>query len=182
MESRQRIAMHATRCTTLFLVAAALGLAAANAGATGISRCTGPDGAAVYTDANCASLGAQDAPMPTTLLRSLARDASDATGTARPAVELGELRPLAGSADGRRPRTYAGCPRTPQELDAAFQESVASGDVNELAAIYDWTDVSGRQSRELLRRLEQMSRSRAQDVSYNASGFRRRSGCLLLTL
>ena len=170
------------RTTRLLLVAAALGLAATSAGATGISRCTGPDGAAVYTDANCASLGAQDAPMSTTLLRSLASEANDATGPARSTVELGQLRPLVGSADGRRPRSYAGCPRTPQELDAAFQESVASGDVNELAAIYDWTDVSGRQSRELLRRLEQMSRSRIQDVGYNASGFRRRSGCLLLSL
>jgi hypothetical protein len=175
--------MRTTRVTALLLVAAALGLGAASAGATGITRCTGPDGAAVYTDANCASLGAQETPMPTTLLRTLAREANDAMpGAAKSPVELGQLRPVAGDANGRRPRSYAGCPRTPEELDAAFQESVASGDVNELAAIYDWTDVSGRQSRELLRRLEQISRGRGQDVSYNASGFRRRSGCLLLSL
>ena len=175
--------MRATRVTALLLVAAAIGFGAANAGATGISRCTGPDGAAVYTDANCASLGAQDAPMPTTLLRTLAREANESMpGAAKSPVELGQLRPVAGDADGRRPRSYAGCPRTPQELDAAFQESVASGDINELAAIYDWTDVSGRQSRDLLRRLEQISKNGSQSVSYNASGFRRRSGCLLLSL
>jgi hypothetical protein len=175
--------MRSARSIALILVAAALGLGGTVAGATGITRCNGPDGSAVYTDASCAALGAREAPMSTNLLQALAHDATDAMpGASRPSVELGQLRAIGGSADGKRPRSYAGCPRTPQELEAAFQESVATGDVNELAAIYDWTDVSGKQSRDLLRRLERISRSRAQDVSYAAAGFRRRSGCLLLSL
>ena len=173
--------MRAARSLALLLAAAGLAHAGA-AGATGISRCAGADGAPVYTDGSCASLGARDTAMPTTLLRTLAREAGETMpGMSRSTVELGQLRAIDGSA-GNRPRSYAGCPRTPQELESAFQESVASGDVNELAAIYDWTDVSGRQSRDLLRRLERISRSRPQDVSVAASGFHRRSGCLLLSL
>jgi hypothetical protein len=175
--------MRTARSITLLLVAAALGFGATTAGATGITRCNGTDGTAVYTDASCASLGAKDAPMSTNLLQALAHDANEAMpGVSRPSVELGQLRAIGGSADGKRPQSYAGCPRTPEQLQAAFQESVATGDVNDLAAIYDWTDVSGKQSRDLLRRLERISRSRSQDVSYAAAGFRRRSGCLLLSL
>ena len=164
------------------LLLAASGLAAAPAGATGISRCAGADGTAVYTDGGCASLGAKDVPMPVTLLRTLAGEANATTDTPGSSLQLGQLRPLSGGPSGTRQRAYAGCPRTPQQLEAAFQQSLASGDINELAAIYDWTDVSGRQSRDLLRRLERISRRGATDVSYAASGFSRRAGCLLLNL
>jgi hypothetical protein len=175
--------MHALRNIALLLLASGLALAP-QARASGISRCTGSDGATVYTDGSCAALGAQAAAMPATLLRTLAREAGESMSPLAngASLQLGELRPVDGAAQGNRPRSYAGCPRNAQQLEAAFQESVATGDVNELAAIYDWTDVSGRQSRELLRRLERISRTRTQDVSIAANGYRRRAGCLLLAL
>jgi hypothetical protein len=172
----------------MLLLAAGLSLAAMSARAD-VTRCTGADGVAAYTDRGCDALGAQPSAMPASLLRTLARDAGESTSpvaagsnVAGSNVELGELRPLDGSATGSMPHSYAGCPRTPDQLQAAFQESVAIGDVNQLAAIYDWTDVSSRQSRDLLRRLERLSRTHAQDASYAASGMRRRAGCLLLSL
>jgi len=126
--------MRATGTTALLLLATAFGLAAADAGATDISRCAGADGAAAYTDGSCASLGARETAMPSTLLRSLAREAGEAMpGTSASPVQLGQLHAVGADAGGNRPRTYAGCPRTPQELESAFQASVASGDVNELA-------------------------------------------------
>lgn len=170
-----------TRHSLLLLFAAGLALVGADARA-GITRCTGADGIAVYTDRGCDAMGAQPTAMPATLLRTLARDAGQSVGLpgSGSSLALGELRPVEGSADGNHPRSYAGCPRTPEQLEAAFQESVATGDVNELAAIYDWSGVSGRQSRALMRRLERLSDGRAQ--GYATGGYRRRAGCLLLAL
>lgn len=178
--------MTTPRCVSLFVLAAGLSLAALDARA-GVARCAAADGVVVYTDKPCADVGGQPSQMSATLLRNLAREAgesADPFGNGA-TLQLGELRPIAGSADGNRPRSYAGCPRTPQQLETAFQESVAAGDVNELAAIYDWTDVSGRQSRDLLRRLERISKAHTEGApvsSYAAGGYRRRAGCLLLAL
>lgn len=173
--------MHVIRSLTLLLLATGLSLAATSARAD-VTRCVGADGVATYTDRGCDSLGAHPSPMPASLLRNLARESGESTSALAngSSVELGELRPLDGSGGGNRPGSYGGCPRTAGQLQAAFQESVATGDVNQLAAIYDWTDVSGRQSRDLLRRLEHISKAR--DASFAASGMRRRAGCLLLSL
>jgi hypothetical protein len=169
-------------CACLISAAAALpaGTALASGGANGISRCATPEGITVYTDAACGDVGARSAPMSETLVRALAREGTSANLASVPAGAL----PAWTGSSGRTgaDRGLPGCPRTPDQLQAAFQDSVAQGDVNELAAIYDWTDVSGRQSRELLKRLERISRSRVQDVSFASNGIRRRAGCLLLAL
>jgi hypothetical protein len=169
-------------CTCLIAAAAALptGTALATGGASGISRCATPEGVTVYTDAACGDLGARSAPMSETLVRTLAREGTNANIASVPAGALPGFTGASGRPVGDKGRP--GCPRTPDQLHAAFQDSVAQGDVNELAAIYDWTDVSGRQSRELLKRLERISRSRVEDVSFASNGIRRRAGCLLLAL
>lgn len=167
--------------TACLLAATAAALPPGSAQASGgISRCATADGITVYTDAACGELGARSAPMSETLVRALAREGTTASLASTPA---GALPAWTGSTV--RPggdKGLSGCPRTPDQLHAAFQASVAQGDVNELAAIYDWTDVSGRQSRDLLKRLERISRSRVQDVSFASNGIRRRAGCLLLAL
>lgn len=169
---------HLPSACLLLAAAAALSPAAAHAsiGSNGISRCTTAEGITIYTDGACADAGARNAPMSETLVRALAREGSAASLASTPPGALPAWTGSAGKVGA------AGCPRTPDQLQAAFEDSVAQGDVNELAAIYDWTDVSGRQSRELLKRLERISRSRVQDVSFASNGIRRRAGCLLLAL
>jgi len=51
----------------------------------------------------------------------------------------------------------AGCARTPAQLAASLRESLIRGDVNQLAAAYDWTGVSESQTKPILRRLKRMS-------------------------
>jgi hypothetical protein len=161
-------------CAAALLPAAAFATGSGN----GISRCATPEGITIYTDAACGDVGGRSAPMSESLVRALAREGTNASLASTPAGALPAWTGSRPAADKGLP----GCPRTPDQLHAAFQDSVAQGDVNELAAIYDWTDVSGRQSRELLKRLERISRSRVQDVSFASNGIRRRAGCLLLAL
>lgn len=142
-----------------------------------ISRCATSDGVAAYTDGSCGAIGARSAPMSMDLVRKIAREGSTASDASSPGILLSGSFP----ASSTHATSFDGCPRNAEQLQVAFQQSVASGDVNQLAAIYDWTNVSSRQSRDLLRRLERMSRSRVQDVSM-AGGVRRRAGCLLLSL
>ncbi len=163
--------------------ALALGFAlfAHDAAATSISRCTTADGATAYTDGHCSALGAQAAPMPLSLVRSLAQADGARSEESSPGFALAPSNPGSYASGSGRAPAFAGCPRTAGQLQAAFEQSLASGDVNRLAAVYDWTNVSGRQSRDLLQRLERMSHSRPQDVSL-AGSVRSRAGCLLLSL
>lgn len=176
----------ATRTTSAWMLALALAggaLAANQARATSVSRCATSDGAAAYTDGSCSGIGAQPAPMSLALARRLARTqgtASDESPPVRPGGEPGGVDAGFATGSGRAP-AFAGCPRTADQLQVAFEQSLASGDVNRLAAVYDWTNVSGRQSRDLLQRLERMSHSRMQDAGF-AGSVRRRAGCLLFSL
>jgi hypothetical protein len=177
------------RATSAVLFALTLTHAPAACAAQGlaISRCSTSDGVAAYTDRSCAAIGARSAPMSLSLVRNLAREGGAASEEASHEIQSRGIQSRGIRLDGigaigaSRVPAFAGCPRTPEQLQAAFEQSVASGDVNQLAAIYDWTDVTGRQSRDLLRRLDRMSHSRLQDVSM-AGGVRRRAGCLLLGL
>lgn len=167
----------------LLALALACSLASHAARAAPISRCATADGVATYTDGSCSAIGGRPAPMSMALRRGLALAGGGVSNVSAPAnhpnPSLGGDSGFA-TGSGRAP-AFAGCPRTEGELQAAFEQSLASGDVNRLAAVYDWTNVSSRQSRDLLQRLERMSRSRLQDASF-AGTARRRAGCLLLSL
>lgn len=167
----------------LLALALALDLVSGHARAAqglAISRCATSDGVAAYTDGSCGAIGARSTTMSLALVRNLAREGGSASDESSPGIAFGALAGMGGTPGGRG-AAFAGCPRTAEQLQVAFQQSVASGDVNQLAAIYDWTNVSSRQSNALLRRLERMSHSRVQDVTL-AGGVRRRAGCLLLSL
>ena len=51
----------------------------------------------------------------------------------------------------------AGCARTPAQLAASLREALTRRDVNQLATAYDWTGMSGEQTKPLLQRLQRMS-------------------------
>jgi hypothetical protein len=172
--------MHIVAKSTLLLVLAlALAPVAHATQALAISRCATSDGIAAYTDGSCGAIGARSATMSLSLVRKLARAGGAPSEESSPLAF--EAQAGIGAPAGAHLAALAGCPRTAGQLQVAFQQSVASGDVNQLAAIYDWTGVSGRQSRELLRRLERMSHSRVEDVTLSGA-LRRRAGCLLLSL
>ena len=174
-----------TRVISMLLLACAVGgaLAAHDARAASIYRCATADGSSAYTDGKCSAIGARPAPMSDTLARTLLRSTGAATEAFSIQRNLSARDGDSGAyatGSGRGP-ALAGCPRTADQLQSAFEQSLASGDVNQLAAVYDWTNVSSRQSRDLLQRLERMSQGRTPDSCAGAS-VRRRAGCLLLSL
>lgn len=180
-----------TVSSALVLAALALVAIAPAHASPRVSRCAGSDGASIYTDGSCRAIGAEAVPMSAQLLRTLVRD-GEGSGEVAP---VGELPPAAA-----KDQVLPVCARTPGQLATALRQTLGAGDVNELAAVYDWTGISGRQSRAILQRLERMSGRPLIDGHYFAASdgvvqlvqgsassptvtelaVRRRAGCLLL--
>jgi hypothetical protein len=139
----------------LFVIVSASvwGMLPASANAAHVSRCDDGNESEIYTDGSCRALGAQPAPMSPELMRNLVREGGmDGLNIANaPAVDQSAAARLLARAH------VAECARTPEQLSATLRESLAGGDVNQLAAAYDWTGVSAPQAKELMRRLERMS-------------------------
>lgn len=105
---------------------AAFGASRVEAQQQGVQRCTTMDGDAVYTDKNCEDIGAMDR------LPSAASTGASATG----ALYRG------------------GCSRTLSDLVAQVSMAIAAGDVNRLAGVYYWSDVSDAAALRILNQLE----------------------------
>ena len=111
---------------TVLLSAAALYGTAAAAFAQKVQRCTTMSGETVYTDKRCEDVGAMDR------LPQVAHGSSSASG--------GIYR--------------AGCSRTLSDLVYQITAAVENKDVNRLASVYQWTDVSNAAANSILDRLQ----------------------------
>lgn len=145
----------------LTFLAASMPLVSPVQAGTGIHRCASADGTTVYTDVPCALLGATPRPLPGDVLTRIARDAASTT----PAPEFGDGLSPAVVAVARRPPT-AGCARTPTQLAMDLRGSIALGDVNRLAESYHWVELSQRQSRPIMQRLERLAAQPLEDTQY----------------
>lgn len=143
--------------SALLLSLAAMPIApAVNASANGIQRCQAPDGTTVYTDKPCGMFGAQATPMSGELLTRLAREeaahpTADGHQDAWGATATG-LAPI-----GRRSAS-SGCARSATQLSMDLQGALALADVNRVAESYHWTGLSNSQGREIMERLDLMTR------------------------
>lgn len=100
-----------------------------------VNRCKLPQGVTLYTDRDCASLGAVPA---------LPRD-DPARG-----------------ASGRLHRP--GCARNLQDLMYEMTTAIDSGDVNRLAGVYHWAGMSGRAGYSVMNRLDAVVRRPLVDI------------------
>jgi hypothetical protein len=183
-----------TRYPILLLAVLSLAVGPWTRASATVSRCTGADGGSIYTDGSCRASGGQPAPMSSQLLRALVREAGAASAGDSVAA------PVATPASRGDSAAAPACSRTPGQLASTLRQTLGGGDVNDLAAVYDWTGVSGRQSRAILQKLERMSGRPLLDGHYYAASdgvvqlvqgsasaptvtemdVRRRAGCLLL--
>ena len=144
--------------SALLLSLAAMPIApAVNASANGIQRCQAPDGTTVYTDKPCGMFGAQVTPMSGELLTRLAREEAANPATVdlyqdAQGVATSGLAPV-----GRRSAS-SGCARSATQLSMDLQGALALADVNRVAESYHWTGLSNTQGREIMERLDRMTR------------------------
>lgn len=100
-----------------------------------IHRCTGADGATVFTDRRCEDVGAMARLPPATR-----RDGD--TGPYR-----------------------HGCPRRLSELVHQLRSAIDARDVNRLSSVYLWTDLSDQAANQVLTRLEAIAERPLVDIA-----------------
>ncbi len=105
-----------------------------------VRRCTAGDGSLIYTDRKCDDIGATE------------RIASN---------------PIAGISGSR---LYRGCARSVQDLAYSLGNAIQSGDVNQLAGVYDWTGTSTSNGYRLMSRLDAIAKRPLVDVQPMYSG------------
>lgn len=94
-----------------------------------VRRCTKPDGDTVYTDHRCSDVGA---------------------------IER-EVDPASDSAEVGGGSIYrAGCPHTVQDLVFEMTLAFDAGDVNQLASLYHWADLSSSAASAAMQRLDDL--------------------------
>jgi hypothetical protein len=160
-------------CTAL--VAAPVLLPDMDVQASPIQRCA-TGGSVIYTDKACRSMGAQPAPMSTTLIRNLAASERE---NAMLGVEPGFLDQGGGAntEEQQNARAYlaarrgnASCARTPGELELLLRGAVSLGDVNRIATAYHWAGMGSAQAKAVLTRLEGLASAPVTSTNYyNAS-------------
>lgn len=101
-----------------------------------VKRCAAPGGGVIYTDRNCEDIGSTE----------LLPMRSDGAG-------VYASRPL---------RTT--CARSVQDLAYSLGSAIQSGDVNQVAGVYDWTGTSSSTGYRLMTRLEAIARRPLVDV------------------
>ena len=106
-----------------------------------VRQCIGSDGALVYTDRKCEDIGASERP------------ASQA------AIGIGGPRMHRGS-----------CSRSVQDLVYSLSSAIQSGDVNQVAGVYDWTGMSTSNGYRLMARLDAIAKRPLVDVQPMYSG------------
>lgn len=148
---------------------------------SGIQRCHGPEGAAVYTDKACATLGARAVPMSgqllTTIARENARAEADSLASMESDVESGIDIEFGGFADAEMPLATTsaavgrrsaggGCARSPTQLAMDLRGAFALGDVNRIAESYHWVGMSHKGALRIMERLESLARHDIADTHY----------------
>jgi hypothetical protein len=155
------------------LLASPVLLHRADVSASPISRC-GVGSTIIYTDKACGAIGAAALPMSGELIRSLARaaaagpvDAPIPGGQPDPdrQEEIDSARAYLAARNGT-----AGCARTPEQLALQLRGSIAMGDVNRIAASYDWAGMHTNQAAGVLAKLEGLGKAPVVSAQYyNAS-------------
>ncbi|MGV8944422.1 hypothetical protein [Thermomonas sp.] len=115
--------MHRILLASLILLVAACLSHAAQAQ---VRRCTASDGSLVYTDRKCTDI--------------------DATERVSPSGVAGRIGNVGGNA-------YRGCARSVQDLAYALSTAIQSGDVNQVAGLYDFSGTSTANGYRLMGRL-----------------------------
>lgn len=105
-----------------------------------VRRCTGGDGALVYTDRKCEDIGAIE--------RLASGSVSGLYGT----------------------HVYRGCSRSVQDLAYSLSSAIQSGDVNALAGVYDFSGVSTSSGYQMMDRLALITKRPLVDVQPMYSG------------
>ncbi len=105
-----------------------------------VRQCIATDGTLVYTDRQCADLDATDHVAPP------------------------------GAGPGVGARLHRGCARSVQDLAYALSSAVHAGDVNQLAAVYDWVGMSTSNGYRLMTRLAAIAKRPLVDVQPMYSG------------
>jgi len=106
----------------------------AGTAAAQVRQCIGADGGVVYTDRQCADIGANDR-------------------LVSPGAVLGSSA-----------RLYRGCARSVQDLVYELSNAIYASDVNQLAGVYDWVGMSTGNGYRLMRRLDAIARRPLVDV------------------
>lgn len=106
-----------------------------------VRQCIGGDGALVYTDRRCEDIGATERPASQAVIGI-------------PGLHL----------------YRGGCSRSVQDLVYALGSAVQSGDVNQIAGLYDWAGMSTANGYRLMTRLEAIARRPLVDVQPMYSG------------
>jgi hypothetical protein len=139
--------------------------------ASPISRCNA-GGAVIYTDKACGALGAQPAPMSAELIRNLA------TAEAGAIVDAVAPRSLAENEEQASAKAYlaarhgfAGCARTPDQLQLLLRGAVTMGDVNRIASAYHWAGMGNGQAKAVLTRLESLGKAPVTSTHYYNATF-----------
>lgn len=107
-----------------------------------VRRCTAGDGSLIYTDRKCEDIGAIE--------RTYAPSVSGISGN----------------------RYNRGCSRSVQDLAYSLGNAIQSGDVNQLAGVYDFTGASTRSGYRLMDRLAVIAKRPLVDVQPMYSGGR----------
>jgi len=154
-----RISLLAAAGLVLSFVAAPAPAPAQDAG-TGIQRCVGDDGTAIYTDKACTALGATASPMRGELLNRLVHTGGGGAGGAMTTPDT----PLPAAIARRSPAS--GCARTPTQLAMDLHGAWALGDVNRIAESYHWAGLGADQGRSIMQRLERLAGQTLWDAEF----------------
>jgi hypothetical protein len=106
-----------------------------------VRQCIGADGTLVYTDRRSEDIGGVD-------------------------------RPASQAAMGIQPRGFyrGGCSKSVQDLAYSLGNAIQSGDVNQVAGVYDWAGMSTANGYRLMARLEAIAKRPLVDVQPMYSG------------
>jgi hypothetical protein len=106
-----------------------------------VRQCIGVDGTLVYTDRRCEDIGGVD-------------------------------RPVSQAPMGIQPRGFyrGGCSKSVQDLAYSLGNAIQSGDVNQVAGVYDWAGMSTANGYRLMARLEAIAKRPLVDVQPMYSG------------
>lgn len=108
-----------------------------------VRRCTAGDGSLVYTDRKCTDIGASERVPPVGMV---------------------------GSRVGGSGYAYRGCARSVQDLAYSLGTAIQSGDVNQVAGLYDFSGTSTANGYRLMERLGSIARRPLVDVQPHYAG------------
>lgn len=147
----------------LFLLLAAFVLPQrAHAEPPAIQACRTQDGASVYTDKPCRTLGAHSVPMRGELMNRIVQEQSREAAVS--GVEVSFLRSMdeASMSDARdsiaRRAVAGGCARSPRQLAMDLRGAFALGDVNRIAESFHWVGMSQRTANATMQRLAKLAK------------------------